>query len=331
MKRVVVAGFGFIGRIHVLNILKNNDLQLVAIVDKDIGRIVNDLHENTGNFSVGELSYGDIEHVKTYSDYDLCLKNEDPDAVHICVHTNLHYEFTKKALLKGINVLVEKPFVLNVKEGEELILLSEEKSLLLMVAHVVRFMPPYQKLKKWVDESIFGKLKFLSLFRFSGVPEWGEWKEKQKDFGSSGGALFDLVIHDIDFAYFLTGREPEGIKESVLPGYLSRHDYLNTVWDYSDSLTVKIEGGNIFHAAFPFMSGFMASFEKESITYSTFRSDKILVADGEKVDEIPTGDMGEGYFNEIAYFYDCLSNRKKPLLCTPASSLESVRLCYRHI
>ncbi len=34
------------------------------------------------------------------------------------------------------------------------------------------------------------------------MPDWGQWKEKQKDFGISGGALFDLVIHDIDFAVF---------------------------------------------------------------------------------------------------------------------------------
>jgi predicted dehydrogenase len=331
MKRVAVIGFGFIGRIHVMNILKNKELELAAIVDRDIDRIVNALHEDTGNFSVGEIRYEDIKGISTYSDYDSCLEKEKPDAVHICVHTNLHYEFTKKALLKGLHVLVEKPFVLNVEEGEELIRLARERSLMLMVAHVVRFMPPYQKLKKWVDDGTYGKLKFLSLFRFSGVPQWGEWKEKQKDFGSSGGALFDLVIHDIDFAKFLTGKEPVEIEESKLPGYLSKHDYINSVWKFDDDMTVKIEGGNIFHAAFPFMSGFLAGFDDVSITYSTFRSDMIVVADNEKVEEIPAGDMGDGYFNEIAYFYDCIEKGEEPLLCTPQSSLETIKLCYRHV
>ena len=73
-----------------------------------------------------------------------------------------------------------------------------------MVGHVVRFMPPYQKLKKWIDSKEFGNLKFLSLSRFCGIPSWGQWKEKNvKDL--SGGALFDLVIHDIDFANYLLG------------------------------------------------------------------------------------------------------------------------------
>ena len=33
MKRVAVVGFGFMGMTHSLNILKNKDLKLVAIVD----------------------------------------------------------------------------------------------------------------------------------------------------------------------------------------------------------------------------------------------------------------------------------------------------------
>ena len=332
MKKVAVIGFGFIGKIHALNILKNKDLQLVALVDRNIETIEKELNSKAGNFSAGEITADDIKEVRKYTDLDVCLKNEELDAVHICVHTDLHYEFTKKALEHGLNVMVEKPFVLDVEKGEELIRLAGEKGLMLMVAHVVRFMPPYLKLKEWVDNGTYGKLRFLSLIRFSGVPQWGQWKEKQNDFGSSGGALFDLVIHDIDLAYYLLGENPDKIVSNVLPGKLSRHDYINAVWSYSgQDVTVKIEGGNIFHAGFPFSAGFTARFENATVFYSTSEPEVILVSDDDKNEKVSAGDLAKGYFNEIEYFYYCIAEKHEPLMCMPGSSLDTIRLCYEHI
>ncbi len=332
MKKVVVAGLGFIGRVHVKNILKNPGLELVAVVDKDINRIMSELNSKTGNFSTENIDPQSLAEISIYSDLDQCLKKEQPDAVHICVHTDMHYELTKKALENGLNVLVEKPFTLNPEQGEELIMLAKKKGLLLMVAHVVRFMPPYEKLKEWIDNSRFGKLEFLSLIRFSGVPSWGQWKDKQKKFGSSGGALFDLLIHDIDMAYFIMGACPDKVNSFFLPGMLSDHDYMDSKWEYTDKgLTVKIEGGNIFHSGFPFSSGFTARFEKASVSYSTTKPDVIIVSDNEKTIEVETEDFGGGYYNEIDYFYNCLSSGSEPLKCRPGDSLEAVRLCYELI
>ena len=47
--------------------------------------------------------------------------------------------------------------------------------------------------------------------------------------------------------------------------------------------------------------------------------------------EIPAGDGGDGYFNEIAYFAKCLKNNSQPEECTPSSSLQAIQLCYNHI
>jgi predicted dehydrogenase len=227
---------------------------------------------------------------------------------------------------------VEKPFVFDETKGEELINLAKRNNLLLMVAHVVRFMPPYQKLKKWVDDKTYGDLKFLSLTRFSGVPKWGQWIEKQNSFGSSGGALFDLVLHDIDFATFITGQSPEKVNSTILPGYLSKHDYVNANWQFAGSnLLVKVEGGNLFHSPFPFQAGFMAQFENASVYFSTLNSEFIFVAFDDKTEEVAAGDLNDGYCNEISYFYDCIENGKQPKECMPESSLETIRVCFKHI
>lgn len=330
MKRVAVVGFGFMGMTHSLNILKNKDLKLVAIVDAHPEIIEKNLQATTGNISTGNIDVIELADVHKYSSLDECLRNEELDAVNICVHTNLHYEMTKKALLNGKHVFLEKPFCLNIEQAEELILLAEQKKKILMVGHVVRFMPPYQKLKQWIDSKEFGNLKFLSFSRFSGLPGWGQWKEKHVT-DSSGGALFDLVIHDIDFASYVLGL-PSEIKCNYLPGSISKYDYISAMWSYKEkNLHVKIEGGNTFHSSFPFQAGYMAQFEKASIIFTSLKGDVIGITDDNSFKEIPAGDAGEGYYNEIAYFTQCMEDNMQPEDCTPASSLQSVQLCYNHI
>jgi len=330
MKKVAVVGFGFMGMTHALNILKNGNLKLVAIVDKNPEIIEKNLTAKSGNFSTGNIDPAALKNIRKYSDFDECIENEELDAVHLCVHTNLHYPLAKKALLHNKNVFLEKPFCLNLKEGEELLKLAEEKQKILMVGHVVRFMSPYQKLKEWVDSKEFGDLKFLSLSRLSGVPAWGQWKEKQVR-GTSGGALFDLVIHDIDFAGYVLGL-PSNIKCNYLPGALSDYDYISAMWSYKDKdVHVKIEGGNTFPENFPFQAGYIARFEKACVIYNTMKGNVIQIADDKNSKEVPAGDSGAGYFNEIAYFAHCMENNLQPTECMPASSLQSIQLCYNHI
>jgi predicted dehydrogenase len=330
MKSVAIVGFGFMGKTHALNILKNKDLKLVAIVDTNPSLFEKNQDTKNGNISTGNIDHGDLVNIHKYSNLDDCLRSEDLDAVSICVHTNFHYELTKKSLLFDKHVFLEKPFCLNIKQAEELILLAEQKKKILMVGHVVRFMPPYQKLKQLIDSKEFGNLKFLSLSRFCGLPAWGQWKEKNVT-ELSGGALFDLVIHDIDFANYVLGL-PSEIKCNYLPGSISKYDYVSAMWSYENkNLHVKIEGGNTFHSGFPFQAGYMAQFEKASIFYSSLKGDVIVIADDNSIKEIPAGDAGDGYYNEIAYFAQCLKNNTLPHDCMPASSLQSVQLCYNHI
>lgn len=328
MKKVAIAGFGFMGMTHTINILRNKDLELKAIIDINPGLI--NINQKGGNLSTGQISRDDFEKIHKYESLEDCLHNEELDAVHICVHTNLHYEMAKCCLLHDKNVFIEKPFCLDVNQAEELIGLSEKRRKILMIGHVVRFMPPYQKLKQWIDTEQYGKLKFLSMTRFCGIPAWGQWKEKEVT-GTSGGALFDLVIHDIDYVNSILG-VPDEIKPCTLPGKFSKHDYISAMWTYRDKdIHVKIEGGNIFHSNFPFQAGYMAHFEKASIVYSSSKGDVITISNDDSVTDVLAGEAGEGYYNEIDYFVQSLINNTKPAECLPESSLESVKLCYKHL
>ncbi len=331
MNKVAVVGFGFMGMTHASHLLNMKGVKLNAIVDQDLKGIEAKLAAKTGNFSTGGIDPKALARIQKFSSLGECLEKSDIDAVHICVHTDLHIQLATQAMKAGKHVFLEKPFTLDVQQGEALIELATKKGLLLMVGHVLRFMPPYRLLKKWINSREFGKLTFLSMTRFSGLPAWGQWKEKRKDFGSSGGALFDLLIHDIDFVNYLFG-SPDTIESRLLPGSLSNYDFIDAWWTYKVSgLNVKLEGGNVFQTGFPFQAGYMAAFENASVQFSTQFSDVIKIAEGENLREVPAGDGTDGYFNEIEYFHQCLHNAAKPLECMPASSLDTIKLCYRHL
>lgn len=327
--RVAVVGFGFMGVTHTINILRNPDLELVAIVDKFPENIKKNLSAQSGNFSTGSISGEAISRASVYTNLDDCLAGEALDACVISVHTDLHFEFTMKALHAGVSVFLEKPFSLSLDEAKKMTNFAREKGLLLMIGHVVRFMPAYRQLKSWIDSGEFGTLSFLSLSRFSGLPAWGQWKEKRNAHGSSGGALFDLLIHDIDFAQWALG-SPALVRSSCIPGKLSDYDYVNAIWEYESGIQVKVEGGNIFHTAFPFQAGFFARFEKKSISWSSNSPENISVADDEHIDPVPVGDANEGFSGEINYFAACLKKGEKTVLCTPESAVTTLEICHRH-
>jgi hypothetical protein len=104
------------------------------------------------------------------------------------------------------------------------------------------------------------------------------------------------------------------------------------MWSYDNTkVHVKIEGGSVFHSSFPFQASYIAQFDNASVLFTTLKGDVIQIADNESIKEVSSGDGGDGYYNEIAYFADCLKNNIQPAECSPESSLQAIQLCYNHI
>jgi len=123
MKKTAVIGFGFMGMTHAWNIIKSNQLELTAIIDKDLEGIEEKLHSDDGNFSSDKIDQELIRNIHKYLSLKECLKNDALDVVYICVHTDLHYAIAKEALESGLDVFLEKPMTLDVGKGSELIAL----------------------------------------------------------------------------------------------------------------------------------------------------------------------------------------------------------------
>jgi predicted dehydrogenase len=302
-------------------------MELATVVDNR----PDSFNQVSGNIDTGEIPREILTGISKYNNVETCFAKETLDAVYVCVHTLSHYEIAMKALKEGLHVFIEKPFVLKTAEGEALVTEAKNRNLKLSVGHVVRYMPAYVKLHELYREQAYGKLKYISMTRFSGVPNWGEWSRLREDFGSSGGGLFDLVIHDIDFLQYMLGM-PDRIESCSVPGVLSNHDYVCARWYYSHhDAFVKVEGGLTFHGKLPFEAAFKASFEDASVVWSSLHGREMKVADNETFYTLPLGDANEGYFAEGEKFAASVISKDSSAACTAESALDTVKLCYKHI
>lgn len=317
MKKIAVIGFGFMGVVHAKNIIANENLEICAIVDSR-ENIFSGI-ENTGNKGKLDLPIERLKKTPVYKTLDECCQKEKPDAVSICVPLFMHYELAKKALNLGLDVLLEKPFCPELEQCRELIKLAEEKSRILMVAHCVRFDPAGEFLAQCVKDKRYGELKLLTANRMGGEPTWGVWKDPEIK-KTCGGALLDMLIHDIDFAYSCLGKPPE-ININLRCG-----EYWELGFNYNNSgkTKVSVKGGFLCNHT-PFSSEYVATFENASIRFSSTNPKIIYIGTCKGLESINVdGDM---YDNEMKYFADCIESRKTPERCLPEDSMNVIDIC----
>src|SRR5512145_1236726 len=85
---------------------------------------------------------------------------QDPDIDLVLVNTpdHTHFEYVKKALEAGKHVVVEKPFIHEVEEGEELINLEEKKRKILTVFQSRRWEGDFLTIRQIAEKNMLGRL-----------------------------------------------------------------------------------------------------------------------------------------------------------------------------
>ena len=184
--KCAVIGAGKMGKNHLRVYSELSEVNLVAIAD---------INQTAGK----ELS-ADYK-TKYYSDYEEMIDKEKPDAVSICVPTAFHHVVGKKCIAKGVNILLEKPIAIDLKEAKELIELAKLKKITFMVGHIERYNPAVTKLKSIIKSGKLGKITSIIARRVGGFPF------QIRD----ANIMVDLAIHDIDIVNYLLDETPQEI------------------------------------------------------------------------------------------------------------------------
>ncbi|HKP32021.1 MAG TPA: Gfo/Idh/MocA family oxidoreductase, partial [Chitinophagaceae bacterium] len=130
----------------------------------------------------------------------------DPAVELVVVNTPnyTHYEYAKMALNAGKHVIVEKPFTVSSKEGEELIEVAKRENKKIIVYHNRRYDSDYKAIKKVLADKSLGEIVEAEI-HFDRYKVDLSPKVHKETPGPGTGALYDLGSHLIDQALQLFG------------------------------------------------------------------------------------------------------------------------------
>lgn len=325
MIRIGIAGMGGMGWFHASRYFQIPGVQLVAIADIRPDRLEakNAVQINIEN----RVGPPDLSQVQRFANADELIAQADVDVIDVCLPSYLHAPYTIRALEAGRHVLCEKPMALNVEDADQMIQASRRADRKLMIAQCIRFWPEYLYLKQTIQSGNLGQLLSLNMYRIGGRPAGWGWENWFMDPARSGGSLYDLHIHDVDFVNYLFGA-PESILasgRSVSPE--SPCQVVHAIFQYKDGPQVSIHGG-WSEVQIPFKAGYEAWFEKGFVRLDTGQSPALTCFDNAAaLDEKPADyQPGDAYTNEISYFIECVRNNLDPIECPPESARDSLAL-----
>ena len=140
---------------------------------------------------------------KAYKTPEEAISAEGVEAVYIVTPHNAHYKYVKTALEMGKPVFCEKPFTVSAEETDELIALAKEKNLYLCEAMWTWFSEAANITKKWIDDAQIGKIESAN---FSYHIRTVGYEGRHTDPRRAGGALLDIGVYPITYAYRLWGK-----------------------------------------------------------------------------------------------------------------------------
>jgi predicted dehydrogenase len=132
------------------------------------------------------------------------LVQQELDGVYVATPHPMHAPNTILALENGKPVLCEKPFAVNSRESAAMIETARQNNLLLVEAMWSRFLPTYRKIRELLHDEVFGDILSVAADHGQHLPLPRHYRLHAPKL--AGGALLDLGIYPISFAYMVLGK-----------------------------------------------------------------------------------------------------------------------------
>ncbi len=197
IKWCIIGAGGIADRRAIPALLKNNNNEIVAIMDK-----------NPDTAKSVAYKYG----FETYfTDEEKMLKEVSCDAVYIGTPVFCHYRQALLALKYGANVFIEKPIAMNEKEATEITNAFKSAGKQITVGYMMSYHNLHQKARKLISEKKLGDIHLIKMQFSCWYPEIdGAWRQNKKLGG--GGCIMDLAVHCIELLSSITDDKIEKIK-----------------------------------------------------------------------------------------------------------------------
>ena len=306
MLKVGIVGSGFMGQTHADAYAKTEGVEIAGFVDLAKERREELAHKYKAS---------------AFDTLDQLLDAADPDIIDICLPTNLNAAFVEGAAKAGKAILVEKPIALNLEDADRIISVARENKVKIMVAHVLRFWPRYVHIRELILSKEIGDVISVDAVRVCTTPEFTDWY-RMREVG--GGAVINLLIHDLDFCNWLFGSPQQVYAAGTKSSYGSLDD-VACVISYEGGIQAAIKGSFMMPRTFPFTMQFFALGDRGCIEFD-FRAgenledrenaiDRMVLFKNNEYFEIES-DPKDAYLAEIEYFVKCVAEDRDPEIAT---------------
>ena len=133
---------------------------------------------------------------RAYGSYSELIADPDVDLIYVGTPHSHHYDVTKEALLAGKPCLVEKAFMANARQTEEIINIARECRVFLAEAIWTRYQPAVKMIRDLMASGRIGAPRLVTATLGYSMGN----KERIMRPDLCGGALLDLGVYALNFA-----------------------------------------------------------------------------------------------------------------------------------
>jgi len=211
--RTAVVGVGYLGRFHAQKHRALDNVELVAVCDRDAER---------GRAVAAEVQTSAVQ------DYRELIGKVD--AVTIAATTAEHFSVARFFLEHGVHCLVEKPLTRTSAEAAVLTKLAAERNVKLQVGHVERFNP-----------ALLAARETLTTVRFIECHRLAPFKGR----GADVNVILDVMIHDLDVILSLVDSQPVAASAVGIPVLMDDIDIANARIEFANGAIANVTASRV--------------------------------------------------------------------------------------
>ena len=168
---------------------------------------------------------------RAYGSYSELIADPEVDLVYIGTPHSHHFDVTREALLAGKPCLVEKAFMANVRQAEEIINLAKERKVFIAEAIWTRYQPAVKMIRDLISSGRIGTPRLVTATL--GYSMGDKPRIMRPDL--CGGALLDLGVYALNFVRMFFPAEIVSIDGTCVKS--------DTGMDLTNAMTLVLKDG----------------------------------------------------------------------------------------
>ncbi|MFH2047115.1 MAG: Gfo/Idh/MocA family oxidoreductase [Pseudomonadota bacterium] len=231
--KVLVVGYGSIGRRHILNLSNIDTIEEIIVYTKIKGGFENTCEKKISFIDASIMDLGTVI---------------DRNKVDFAIIANETYKHIDAAIIlakRKIPLFIEKPLSLNLEKVDFLKEIVQKNQTKVFVAYNLRFLPAIQYLKDQITQKVLGNLYFVQIEVGQYLPYWRSNVNYTNSYSANaefgGGVALDLS-HEVDYMRFLFG-EPflwKTLKSKASELDINSEDIFEGIYQYEHGFVCHV-------------------------------------------------------------------------------------------